>query len=45
MASIGSKAGRDSLLVSYGFFNVEDEVINFFIMPRFGQNIERIFKK
>ena len=44
MAAIGSKAGQDSLLVSYGFLNVGGEVINFFIMPRFGHNIERIFK-
>lgn len=45
MASVGSKAGKDSLLVSYGFLNVGSEVINFFIMPRFGHNIETTFKK
>ena len=45
MIDIGQKSDSKSKIIAYGKLYVDDIPMSFFIMPRYGQNLENFFRK
>lgn len=45
MIDIDQKTDSDTRVVAYGNLIIDDLPMTFFIMPRYGQNLEKYFRK